>query len=210
MEKLAGSAGRPAAAERKRLRIVAAATELFARQGFRKTSIEEVAVAAGVAKGTVYLYARNKSDLLLQALVEEKRRSMDLFADVLAQGVEPRERLRRWVRASIALAPSLPLSSALISGDREILTALDALDADQRADTQKLQAQFLEELLTEAMAPLALSAQTLQERALTLNALMMSVLMADARVRGGLPLERYADRLAELVVNGVFTSERSR
>ena len=35
--------------ERKRLRIIQAATELFIRQGYRKTSMDEVARQAGVA-----------------------------------------------------------------------------------------------------------------------------------------------------------------
>ena len=38
---------------RKRERILRAATDLFVRLGYRKTSIDEVAKQAGVAKGTV-------------------------------------------------------------------------------------------------------------------------------------------------------------
>ena len=51
------------------LQIVEAATRIFIRQGYRATSIDEIAAAAGVAPGTVYLYARNKEalfDLVMQ------------------------------------------------------------------------------------------------------------------------------------------------
>ena len=39
--------------------------ELFERLGYRRTSVDEVARQAGVAKGTVYLYFKTKADLLV-------------------------------------------------------------------------------------------------------------------------------------------------
>ncbi len=43
--------------------ILAAAQALFFRYGFRRTSVDEVAMQAGIAKGTVYLYFPNKQAL---------------------------------------------------------------------------------------------------------------------------------------------------
>ncbi|MDR1194577.1 MAG: TetR/AcrR family transcriptional regulator [Peptococcaceae bacterium] len=47
--------------------IVRAAIESFSGKGFHETKIEEVAVAAGVGKGTVYEYFRSKEELLVAA-----------------------------------------------------------------------------------------------------------------------------------------------
>ena len=55
----------------KRVRIVDAAVEVFAEKGFRGARISDIARAAGVADGTIYLYFRNKEDLLL-TIFEEK------------------------------------------------------------------------------------------------------------------------------------------
>lgn len=52
-------------------RIREAAAELFTTRGFDETSVAEVAARAGVAKGTVFLYAETKADLV--ALVFEER-----------------------------------------------------------------------------------------------------------------------------------------
>src|SRR5258705_12958471 len=54
---------RRAAADGKREAILAAALELFGRYGYRRTSIDDIARQAGVAKGTVYLYVENKDAL---------------------------------------------------------------------------------------------------------------------------------------------------
>lgn len=54
----------------KRRAILHAARELFATQGYDDTTIAEVARAAGVAVGTVYLYFANKHDILVGVCLE--------------------------------------------------------------------------------------------------------------------------------------------
>jgi AcrR family transcriptional regulator len=54
--------------EQKRLKIMAAAAELFAAHPFHKVLLSEVAEAAGVGKGTLYIYFKNKEDLYLSVL----------------------------------------------------------------------------------------------------------------------------------------------
>ena len=49
----------------KRQAILQAARELFARQGYDDTTIAQIARAAGVAVGTIYLYFENKHDILV-------------------------------------------------------------------------------------------------------------------------------------------------
>lgn len=46
-------------------RIKRAARALFSKRGFHSTTIRDVAARAGVATGTVFLYAKDKADLLL-------------------------------------------------------------------------------------------------------------------------------------------------
>lgn len=49
----------------KKTQIIEAAIKLFAQKGFHLTSIQEIADAAGIAKGSMYLYFKSKDDLLL-------------------------------------------------------------------------------------------------------------------------------------------------
>src|SRR5512144_2037008 len=61
----AGEERPPAGADpEKRRRILDAAVRTFGRRGFHEARIAEIAAAAKVAEGTVYLYFRNKEDLL--------------------------------------------------------------------------------------------------------------------------------------------------
>ena len=44
-------------------RIIQSAIENFAKKGFDKTRMEDIAASCGLAKGTLYLYFKNKEDL---------------------------------------------------------------------------------------------------------------------------------------------------
>ncbi|WP_020204231.1 TetR/AcrR family transcriptional regulator [Cupriavidus sp. WS] len=65
--------------------LVAAALELFVERGYAATRLEDVAAAAGVSKGTVYLYFANKEELF-KTVVREN------LGPALARGVDLVER----------------------------------------------------------------------------------------------------------------------
>ncbi len=55
----------------KRQRIIDSAIAVFAKKGFYKTTVSEIASSAKVADGTIYLYFKSKEDILI-TLFEEK------------------------------------------------------------------------------------------------------------------------------------------
>jgi TetR/AcrR family fatty acid metabolism transcriptional regulator len=56
--------------EEKRKRILQAAVKVFARKGYFAAKVAEIAAKAGVADGTIYLYFRNKEDILVSLFDE--------------------------------------------------------------------------------------------------------------------------------------------
>src|SRR5713101_1191203 len=68
MEKVQKNAGTKESNSPKPNAIVLAALELFTRYGYRKTSIDDIAQAAQVAKRTVYLHFENKAAVFLAIL----------------------------------------------------------------------------------------------------------------------------------------------
>jgi TetR/AcrR family fatty acid metabolism transcriptional regulator len=67
----------------KRSRILAAATHAFSRNGYHQTRISDIAKAANVADGTVYLYFDGKKDLLSRIFEEHMSRSLQRGRDEL-------------------------------------------------------------------------------------------------------------------------------
>lgn len=64
-----GAQNRAAAAEERRQAILDAALTEFAEHGFAGARLDDVARRAGVAKGTIYLLAKDKQDLLQQVVL---------------------------------------------------------------------------------------------------------------------------------------------
>jgi TetR/AcrR family fatty acid metabolism transcriptional regulator len=54
--------------EKRRKKILKAAERLFAKQGFHSTEVELISKAAGVSKGSVYNYFKNKADILFSVI----------------------------------------------------------------------------------------------------------------------------------------------
>ena len=67
----------------KKLKLLNAAEELFEQQGVNITAIDEIVKKAGIAKGTFYLYFRDKYDLLDQIVIYKSegviRRAVNKF-----------------------------------------------------------------------------------------------------------------------------------
>ncbi len=58
-------------------RIRAAARRLFAKRGFANTTTKQIAAAADIGSGTLFLYARTKEDLLVLIFQDEVGRAVD-------------------------------------------------------------------------------------------------------------------------------------
>jgi TetR/AcrR family transcriptional regulator, fatty acid metabolism regulator protein len=93
---------RPVARGDKRDRILAAATQVFARHGFFGAQVADVAREAGVAAGTVYLYFRSKDDLLISIFEKTMASAIAEGRQALAVLTDPEARLRRIARLHLA------------------------------------------------------------------------------------------------------------
>ena len=77
--------------EQRRAEILDAALQLFSSKGFHDTTMEEVANAAGVAKGTIYLYFQSKEHLLLALKRDFMQGLTDAVAGIVADAIEQLE-----------------------------------------------------------------------------------------------------------------------
>ena len=90
--------GRAPGYDDQREAIVARAAELFARQGYHATSMNQVAEAAGLSKATLYHYYKDKDALLVHIADGHVSRLQALVADVRALGLKPQTQFRELVR----------------------------------------------------------------------------------------------------------------
>ncbi len=86
--------------------ILNAAKKVFAREGFYNSKVSEIARTAHVADGTIYLYFKNKDDILISLFEEELSNIISNVRDNLEDIDDPREKLRKFCNVHLAIADS--------------------------------------------------------------------------------------------------------
>ncbi|MCB9565999.1 MAG: TetR/AcrR family transcriptional regulator [Myxococcales bacterium] len=192
---------------RKRRRILEAASELFVAHGYRKASIGDIARRAGIAKGTFYLYFESKIDVLVATIAWEKLRSLAAFSSLFDESLPPRERLRRWVSTALVVVARSPLLSRLVGGDEELSAVMAELNPELLAQASRDQFAIFGELLAAAV-PGSWSADEMRERIAAMSTVFyVAPLLRVDHVRQGMSIERLADRIGELVIDGIGSKE---
>ncbi len=104
-------------------RILDAAGELVQRWGYKKTTIDDIAKQAKVAKGTIYLHWKNREDLFVALFLRE---ALDAGDEILERMENDPEGflLHNLTKHSIYVTMNRPLLKALYLGDIEMLGEL--------------------------------------------------------------------------------------
>ena len=79
-------------------RILEAAVSVFAQAGFHESTISQIAREAGVADGTIYLYFKNKDDILVHFFNYKTRQVFGRFREEVDHGQSAVEKLRNLIR----------------------------------------------------------------------------------------------------------------
>ena len=132
----------------KRQQILEAAAACFAREGYHATSMEEVASAAAISKGSLYDYFKNKEDLFFGVFEWFEQLVMTTAMERMGEHENARERIMAFADASIgaliehvALYPvSLEVWAAVAKpGTRDrFSTAMKTLYTAYRAEVARL------------------------------------------------------------------------
>ena len=77
--------------------ILEAAVRIFARQGFHQSTIAQIAKEAGVADGTIYLYFKNKDDILVQFFSHRAKQVFESFREEVDRGQTSLDKLRNLI-----------------------------------------------------------------------------------------------------------------
>src|SRR5215469_8567457 len=101
----------------KRQRILRAAVKVFAKNGFYATRVSEVAKAAGVADGTIYLYFKSKDELLV-SLFEDRVDKLLAFM---------REELPKQPDAPARLRAVIDMQLGLLEGERDLAEVITVI-----------------------------------------------------------------------------------
>jgi AcrR family transcriptional regulator len=195
----------PSREAKRRRAILLAGYQLFLQHGYKKTTIDDVAKKSRIAKGTVYLYFKNKAELLMHCIAFEKKTLKDDITRVFAPETPDADRLRLWLRMALYAVRDMPLSSRLMTGDLEMWDALEDAKSEQY-DAMRNEGAALCAHLIELAAPGAFTAEEKARRADVLISMsFLSGMFLNPRMRNERALESYLDALLEMLLAGAVS-----
>ena len=117
--------GRAPGYDTQREQILARAAELFARQGYSATSMNQVAEACGVSKPSLYHYVRDKDQLLVEIAGGHVAKLNALVDEVQREPLAPEPRVRRLIEAFVDLYADSQAAHRVLTEDVKFLQADD-------------------------------------------------------------------------------------
>lgn len=78
----------------KKAKLLTAATKIFARQGYKDASVDEIVKEAAVAKGTFYYYFKSKDDMFLALIGTGTDRLSEQMINEADKYIDPIEKVK--------------------------------------------------------------------------------------------------------------------
>lgn len=92
-----------------RTRIIKAATEVFAEQGYANASLDKTAARAGLSKGAVYWHFASKQNLFLAILEQNLSRDLRMLSSQIESvltAVDPLTAIQNWLKSMLTMMGS--------------------------------------------------------------------------------------------------------
>lgn len=189
--------------------LLDAARRLFAEQPWDRVTIAEVAIAAGIGKGTVYKHFPSKEALYARLVLDLSQANL-LELRALHAASTAQDAMRRVIRRAFEQMLANPLQAQLcLHCDRpEFQERLDAPYRQQFRDMEELYQGFFSEMLSVALNNQALSASDCQNLLWGVEACVNGVM---ARIASGgfahwaepIALAEYFDRVTDFIIAGL-------
>ncbi len=122
-------------------RILDAAAELMLRWGYNKTTIDDIARLAGVAKGTIYLHWKTREDLFLALMRREYVRLVEDIQQRIA-GDPDGATLQGITKHSMLATLKNPLMKAVLLRDTDLLGEWTRNEYASKTYSQQLEQSF--------------------------------------------------------------------
>jgi TetR/AcrR family transcriptional regulator, cholesterol catabolism regulator len=129
--------------------IVAAAAELFARDGFGATSLDDIAEKLGVTKGALYYHVKNKEEILRLIYVTVLAASEEPLSRIAEAKLPPLEKLQQAIEHQVAVAANRSPAMTVFYHEQPYLTGPFAKEIILR---KKAYERYFEHIIMEGQA----------------------------------------------------------
>ncbi len=185
--------------------IIDVAARLFARYGFKKTSIDEVALAARIGKGTVYLHFASKEEMFAEVVERLSQRMLDALTTAVKRARSPSGKVRAFVEAKLTSVATLAEAYGV---REETFLELLSMARAHRGSHDVREHALLSDVLREGNASGALAIDDPDRLATGIIACLTALDTSSVVKRDDAAIRAGVDELVAVVVRGLSPSRR--
>ncbi len=185
--------------------ILKAAALIFQEKGYHAASMQDIAEAVSLKKGSLYHHVNSKQDILLALLDEALFMILERLETIAIQDLSPSQKLRQVMRAYLSfLTESRSLSSVLLLEYRSLEPVYKDLHIPRRDQVEQIWREIIKEGISQG--------EFIQsEPGLTTKALLgvLNWTITWYQEDGLLSSDEIADQFADLFIQGMLVREQS-
>ena len=185
----------------KRLAILKAAFAVVTEKGYFETKVDDVAHRAGVAKGTVYLYFKDKPAIYIGLVDWLLKQALTITAEVMARPVSPQQKLEELFSTWASGVMSNPGVMALLS--------VENIHQDNSV-MKRFKKHVLPHIMEMQDAIAGIVKQGIEQGEFRPAAMYLSAFRAELLSINRHPSARRAESIKELFFCGILADGRSR
>jgi TetR/AcrR family fatty acid metabolism transcriptional regulator len=184
----------------KRERIIAAAGRFFGEKGYHNTTTAEIADAAGVAAGTIYIYFKSKEELLVAVFEEFLGVHMERLREGVARQPSPEAKVRTLLSLGLELMEENPDSARIFLSQLRQSTEMIKMVAKRSSRAYK---DIIEDVLEEGIRKGVCRKMNVRATASMLFGAFQTTVLDWVADDCSYPLNSMASELSDFILLGV-------
>jgi len=182
--------------EERKKRILELSKGVFAKYGFRKTTMEDIAREIGFTSAAIYYYFESKEELFKECISDEFNKVIAKIEEEISQVEKADEKLKRFIEAKV-------------SGMRELIKIFNMTDevvGEIRAEIERLgikdvavkELKILDNIIKEGIEKKVFREVDTKKTALVIQAVVKELISA------GITRKKDIEEVADIVLKGIM------
>ena len=188
-----------------RNQIVDCAKTVFGKFGYRKTTMDEIGLAARKGKTALYYYFKNKEDVFRAVVEKEAEELSTSIYNAIASKSDPIDKLKTYF--IVRTATLLKVSNFYDAMKNELLDHLQFINKT-RSEYDKIELNIVIQILQEGIEKKSFEIEDIKTTAVTLVTLLKSLELPFFVNNKEIHLDNYVNNLLEIIFNGILKKKK--
>lgn len=188
-----------------RNQIVDCAKTVFGKFGYRKTTMDEIGLAARKGKTALYYYFKNKEDVFRAVVEKEAEELSTSIYNAIASKSDPIDKLKTYF--IVRTATLLKVSNFYDAMKNELLDHLQFINKT-RSEYDKIELNIVIQILQEGIEKKSFEIEDIKTTAITLVTLLKSLELPFFVNNKEIHLDNYVNNLLEIIFNGILKKKK--